>query len=91
MEKPSLAQRLRMARAYRGWSQTELAKRSGVHNMQISKLERGVIRETSTSTLRALCQAMGVSPGYLLGLTEDMGILDIEEDEEEAREELAHA
>ena len=42
MEQHALAQRLRMARAYRGWSQTKLAKLSGVHNMQISKLERGV-------------------------------------------------
>jgi transcriptional regulator with XRE-family HTH domain len=91
MEKYSLAQRLRMARAYRGWSQTELAKRSGVHNMQISKLERGVIRETSTSTLRALCQALGVSPSYILGLTEDMGVHDVDEDEERVLEELAHA
>ena len=47
MEKNSLAQRLRMARAYRGWSQTKLAKRSGVHNMQISKLERGVHDDTA--------------------------------------------
>jgi transcriptional regulator with XRE-family HTH domain len=78
MEKHVLAQRLRMARAYRGWSQTELAKRSGVHNMQISKLERGVIRETSTATLRALCQALGVSPGYILGMTEDMGITEVD-------------
>lgn|GEM_PF-2920333 len=88
MAKSSLAQRLRMARAYRGWSQTELAKRSGVHNMQISKLERGVIHETSTGTLRALCQALGVSPGYILGLTDDMGITDVEEDP--ALEELMH-
>jgi transcriptional regulator with XRE-family HTH domain len=84
MEKTSLAQRLRMARAYRGWSQTELAQRSGVHNMQISKLERGVIQETSTATLRALCQALGVSPGYILGLTDDMGVRDVEEQGEKS-------
>jgi transcriptional regulator with XRE-family HTH domain len=75
----SLAQRLRVARAYRGWSQTKLSKRSGVHNMQISKLERGVTKEISGSTLRALCESLGVSPSYILGMTEDM----------EAREPLA--
>ena len=79
MERPSLAQRLRMARAYRGWSQTELARRAGIHNMQISKLERGVIRETSTTTLRALCEALGVSPSYILGMADDMGIADVQD------------
>jgi transcriptional regulator with XRE-family HTH domain len=69
-----------MARAYRGWSQTKLAKRAGVHNMQISKLERGVIRETSTGTLRALCRALGVSPAYLLGLSDAMEVHDVEEE-----------
>lgn len=68
----SLAQRLRMARAHKGWSQTELAKRSGIHNVQISKLERGVTKEITGSTLRSLCQALGVSPAYILGMTEDL-------------------
>jgi len=86
MEKYSLAQRLRMARAYRGWSQTELAKRAGVHNMQISKLERGIIQETSTGTLRALCQALGVSPSYILGMTEDMCVSDVDEEDEDAHQ-----
>ena len=84
MDTYSLAQRLRMARAYRGWSQTELAKRSGVHNMQISKLERGITREASSSTLRALCKALGVSPSYILGMTEAMGVSDVDEEDEDA-------
>ena len=88
MQNGSLAQRLRMARAYRGWSQTELASRSKVHKMQISKLERGVIKETSTGTLRALCKALGVSADYLLGRSENMGITDVEEDP--VLEELTH-
>jgi transcriptional regulator with XRE-family HTH domain len=57
--------------------------------MQISKLERGIIKETSTGTLRALCEALGVSPGYLLGLTEDMGVSPVEEDDEEAHQAAA--
>ena len=68
----SLAARLRVARAHKGWSQTELAKRAGLHSVQISKLERGVTREITGSTLRALCQAMGISPKYLLGMTDDI-------------------
>jgi transcriptional regulator with XRE-family HTH domain len=66
----SLAERLRVARAHRGWSQTELARRAKVHSVQISKLERGVTKEVTGSTLKALCQALGVSPAYLLGMTD---------------------
>jgi transcriptional regulator with XRE-family HTH domain len=72
MAEYSLAQRLRMARAYRGLSQTELAKRTGLHNVQISKLERGITKEIVGSTLRALCEALNVSPQYLLGMTDDI-------------------
>ena len=68
----SLAERLRVARAHKGWSQTELAKRAGLHSVQISKLERGITREITGSTLKALCQAMGISPGYFLGMTDDI-------------------
>jgi transcriptional regulator with XRE-family HTH domain len=89
MPQSLLAQRLRMARAYRGWSQTELAARSKIHNMQISKLERGKIKDTSTGTLRALCDALGMSADYLLGRTEDMRVSDVVE--EPAREELTQA
>jgi transcriptional regulator with XRE-family HTH domain len=68
----SLAERLRVARAHKGWSQTELARRAKLHSVQISKLERGVTREITGSTLKALCQALGVSPAYILGMTDDM-------------------
>jgi transcriptional regulator with XRE-family HTH domain len=72
MEKYSLAQRLRIARAYKGWSQTELARRSGMNNMQLSKLERGITKDITGRTLRALCEALGVSPQYLLGMTDEL-------------------
>jgi transcriptional regulator with XRE-family HTH domain len=72
MAEYSLAQRLRIARAYTGMSQGKLAKKSGIHNQQISKLERGITKEITGSTLRALCQALGVSPQYILGMTDDI-------------------
>ena len=72
MAEYSLAQRLRIARAYTGMSQGALAKKSGIHNVQISKLERGVTKEITGSTLRALCEALGVSPKYILGMTDDI-------------------
>jgi transcriptional regulator with XRE-family HTH domain len=72
MAEYSLAQRLRMARAYTGLSQGELSRKSGIHNVQISKLERGVTKEITGSTLRALCKALGVSPKYILGMSDDI-------------------
>jgi len=72
MAEYSLAQRLRVARAYKGWSQTELAKKAGLNNVQLSKLERGITKEVQGSTLRRLCEALGVSPAYILGMSEDM-------------------
>ena len=71
MAEYSLAQRLRVARAYKGWSQKDLAKKTGIHNVQLSKLERGVTKEIQGS-LRKLCEALDVSPQYLLGMTDDM-------------------
>ena len=72
MAEYSLAERLRVARAHTGWSQTELAKRSGLHSVQISKLERGITKEITGSTLKALCEAMGISPQYFLGMTDTL-------------------
>jgi transcriptional regulator with XRE-family HTH domain len=68
----SLAQRIRVARAYKGWSQTELARRAGVHHVMISKLERGATKDIQGATLRKLCEALEVSPQYLLGMTDDI-------------------
>jgi transcriptional regulator with XRE-family HTH domain len=65
-----LAERLRVARARKGWSQTVLAQRALLHSVQISKLERGVTKEITGSTLLALAQALGVTTDYLLGLSE---------------------
>jgi transcriptional regulator with XRE-family HTH domain len=72
MAEYSLAQRLRVARAYTGLSQRELAKAAGLNNVQLSKLERGITKEIQGSTLRRLCEALGVSPQYLLGMTDDI-------------------
>jgi len=72
MAEYNLAQRLRVARAYRGLSQTELSEASGIHNVQISKLERGITKEITGRTLRALCLALRISPRYILGMSDDI-------------------
>ncbi|MDP9477672.1 MAG: helix-turn-helix domain-containing protein [Actinomycetota bacterium] len=48
----------------RGWSQSELARRSGVHNVTISRLE-GEIEAPRLVTLRKLAKAFDVPVGEL--------------------------
>jgi transcriptional regulator with XRE-family HTH domain len=72
MEEYGFADRLKAARARAGWSQTELGKRSGVHAMAISRLERGEKKDVTGATLRKLALTLQVSGDYLLGLTEEI-------------------
>jgi transcriptional regulator with XRE-family HTH domain len=55
---------LRRTRLGQFLSQAELARRSGVHALTITRLESGRTAP-STRTVRALAQALGVSPGEL--------------------------
>jgi DNA-binding XRE family transcriptional regulator len=66
------ASRLKEARQRAGWTQTELGKRSGVHAMAISRLERGEKKDVTGATLRKLALALRVSGDYLLGLKDEM-------------------
>ena len=68
----SVADRLRRVREDRGWSQVELAKRSKVHAMLISRIETKAKKDVNAATLRKLALALRVSGDYLLGLKDDM-------------------
>lgn len=59
----SLAARLKSARKERGWSQEELAERSGVSQSNISKIERGTTQ--SPEGLVELAAALGRDPLWL--------------------------
>lgn len=65
-------ERLERARAWRGWTQTELSRRAGVHQVQINKLINGKRPRVQGETIRKLAIALGVSGDYLLGLSDDM-------------------
>ena len=56
---------VRRARGQRGWTQEELAHRTGLAVVQISRIERGV-REVRLTTLLRLLAALEVAPGELL-------------------------
>lgn len=50
---------VRSARENRGWSQGQLARKSGVHTVMISRLETGK-SGANADTLRKLTDALGI-------------------------------
>jgi len=56
--------KLRRTRLAHFLSQAELARRSGVHALTITRLESGRTAPSSR-TLRALAQVLGIAPGEL--------------------------
>jgi transcriptional regulator with XRE-family HTH domain len=55
---------LRRQRLTQFFSQAELARRSGLHTLTISRLEAGRVKP-STRTVRALAEALNITPGEL--------------------------
>jgi transcriptional regulator with XRE-family HTH domain len=53
------------------WDQEELARVSGVSRSRISEIERGRGTNVGIDAIFALAQALGVTAGYLLALTDD--------------------
>ena len=66
----SIAQRVEALRREKGWSKTELARRSQLHQQHIYKLLAGERTHISAETVIALARAFGTSADYLLGLTD---------------------
>jgi transcriptional regulator with XRE-family HTH domain len=56
---------LRALREERGWTQEELADKSGLTSVQISRVERGV-REVRLTTILRLVDALDTKPDRLL-------------------------
>lgn len=56
---------LRALREEKGWTQEQLADKSGLASVQISRIERGV-REVRLTTILRLIAALDVSPNRLL-------------------------
>lgn len=62
--------RLRQIREARGFSQSDLADRVGIHHQQIYRIETGQ-SDPSGTTLTNLAKALEVSVDYLVGLTDE--------------------
>jgi transcriptional regulator with XRE-family HTH domain len=61
----NLGTNLREARLRLNLTQEQVAKRSGVHATEVSRIERGK-RDPKVSTLERLAKAVEVRPGRLL-------------------------
>ncbi len=64
-DRPSIGQRVRKERERRVWSQSDLARESGVQKTTISRIENGH-HEPRQDTVRRLAGALGVEPRWLL-------------------------
>jgi transcriptional regulator with XRE-family HTH domain len=71
MDMDTLGKRLRERRAQIGFSQTEVAKQTGIIQRDLSLLERGKKHALWAGTLLRLAETLGCSLDYLAGRTED--------------------
>ena len=71
---------IKTERRRRGWSQEELAHRSGLHRTYITDVERGV-RNMTVETITKLSNALGVSMTELISKAERDGRAENEAEE----------
>jgi len=57
---------LRPVRLDKGWTQEELARRSGVDESTISRIENGLTRGVGLGIVERLADALGLNPRSLL-------------------------
>lgn len=74
MDYRELGRRVRQQRAMCGLTQEELAEKSGISCSFVGHIERGE-KKFSIGTLVALCNAMMISPNYLLQDSLDQTVL----------------
>jgi transcriptional regulator with XRE-family HTH domain len=67
----AFAANVRRMRLAKKLSQSQVAERSGIHNTEISRIERG-LRDPRLMTVVRLARALGIKPGALLeGICEE--------------------
>ncbi len=64
-------ERLTTLREAQGWTRRELAKRAGLHEKHLDKVEHGGRHRIEAETIIKLARTLGVSTDFLLGLTDD--------------------
>jgi transcriptional regulator with XRE-family HTH domain len=64
----SIAERVETLRKEKGWTKTELARRSGLNQMHVYKICAGIRTKIEAETIRKLARAFGTTTDYLLGM-----------------------
>ena len=72
----SFGEKVRVKRAEKGLSQTELAKRAGLTQATISRIESGEVTQLRSASLRHLARVLGVTTDFLIGKKNRMGFED---------------
>lgn len=62
-----LSEKIRVKREEKGMTQAELAKKSGLTQATISRIESGEVKQLKSDAIRALAQALGVTTDFLVG------------------------
>lgn len=63
----NLATKVRVKREEKRYTQAELAKRTGLTQATISRLESGEVRQLKSEAIKSLAKALGVSVDFLVG------------------------
>ena len=67
-----LGDRIKQARVWRGWTQSQLAEYAKVPQPVISRLESGDRDSVTTDVAKRLARSLGVSVDHLIGTWEDL-------------------
>ena len=67
----NFGQRVIDLREKHDWTRREFARRSGLHEQHLLKIEQGLRKRIEGDTIIRLARALGCSADYLLGLQED--------------------
>lgn len=65
--RPTIGERIFAARKSAGVSQAELSRRTGLSQAAISDIERGVRADVMVATAAKIADALGITPGELMG------------------------
>ena len=66
-----IGERIRNRRRALGWTQEELARRLGVRQNVISRLEAGVVNNPNVRMIRSLARTLQVTADWLVGMYDD--------------------
>jgi transcriptional regulator with XRE-family HTH domain len=81
----NIGTKVRVKREEKGYTQSELAKRTGLTQATISRLESGEVRQLKSEAVKSLARALGVSVDFLVGDRRNMGFAETITSDENAQ------